>query len=140
MPLKVSKRPQDGSSPTEFIENLGKTYCSLSLPDLLPSYAHWFQEFTLLANRFLSSHAFLVAKILGGPQSQVTPTYCIRIIDLYTTLLYYTIFYICTEARPMPKTRPSLAMILLITHFVACCWFGVAAWTGLDLDALKLQA
>lgn len=24
------------------------------------------QEFTLLANRFLSSHAFLIAKILGG--------------------------------------------------------------------------
>lgn len=46
------------------------------------------QEFTLLANRFLSSNAFLVAKILGG-----------------------------------------LLMILAITHLVACCWFGVAAWT-----------
>lgn len=30
--------------------------------------------------------------------------------------------------RAMPS--PGLLMILAITHFVACCWYGVAAWTG----------
>ena len=46
----------------------------------------------------------------------------------------------CTPLRVSMFADSGLLMILAITHLVACCWFGVAAWTaGVAVDMAILR-